>query len=96
MSSRSESINKEAFTQDKYIYTNLSENEIIQNACTKYPIFKDSNFQIKGRLKRYVAFWQKIRVYDNILDIIENGYKLSTFCLLAPLNQRLWGSYCDG
>ena len=36
----------------------------------------ESEICVKGRLKRRLHFWQEIGVDENVLDIIENGYKI--------------------
>ena len=35
-------------------------------------------------MKRHIAFWRKIEAYDNILYIIENGYKLPFLDIPPP------------
>ena len=84
MYNNSGSTDKETLTQDKYFYKHLSENESTEIACSEYSSFGESDVQIKGRLKRHIAFWRKIEAYDNILDIIENGYKLPFLDIPPP------------
>ena len=36
----------------------------------------ESEICVKGRLKRCLHFWQKIGADENVLDVIENGYKI--------------------
>ena len=36
----------------------------------------ESEICVKGRLKRCLHFWQEIGANENVLDVIENGYKI--------------------
>ncbi|MES9880156.1 MAG: reverse transcriptase domain-containing protein [Sedimenticola sp.] len=36
----------------------------------------DGVLAVKGRLKLHLAFWHEIRAYENVIDIIDNGYKI--------------------
>ena len=75
-SSRSVPKENDSFTKDKYFLKQLSENEMYQNVCQEYSSAEGSDVMIKGRLKLKIEFWRNIGAYDNVLDIIENGYKL--------------------
>ena len=81
-SSRSVPRETDSFTKDKYFLKQLSENDMYQNACPEYSSVEGSAVKIKGRLK--FEFWRNIGAYDNVLDIIENGYKLPFLDIPPP------------
>ena len=83
-SSRSVPRETDSFTKDKYFLKQLSENDIYQNACPEYSSVEGSAVKIKGRLKLNIEFWRNIGAYDNVLDIIENGYKLPFLDIPPP------------
>ena len=55
-----------------------------QNACPEYSGAEDSDVMIKGRLKLNIEFCRNIGAYDNVLDIIENSYKLPFLDIPPP------------
>ena len=55
-----------------------------QNACPEYSSVEGSVVKIKSRLKLNIEFWRNISAYDNVLDIIENGYKLPFLDIPPP------------
>ena len=59
------------------IEENVSLNVDCLNDALKIDIDKDQKcVSVKGRLKRNIQFWFDIKANDQILDTIENGYKL--------------------
>jgi hypothetical protein len=58
--------------KDEYLF----ERYEYQNKCKT-----SSSDKVKGRLRSHVQFWEHIGAYDNILDIIKNGYKIPFYSL---------------
>jgi hypothetical protein len=57
------------------IYLNVMN----QNKCKT-----SSSDKVKGRQRSHVQFWEDIGAYDNILEIIKNGYIRIPFYSLPP------------
>ena len=43
---------------------------------SNFDVQGESEICVKGRLKRCLHFWQEIGANENVLDVIENGYKI--------------------
>lgn len=56
------------FVKDEYLLEQFEQYEYKnQNACS---------VKVKGRLRTHLHFWKNMCAYDNILEIIKNGYKI--------------------
>ena len=72
--------------QDQGFAYNVEKSVVIENASLNvdcendtFTIDKDKDqkcVSVKGRLKRNIQFWFDIKANDQILDTIQNGYKL--------------------
>lgn len=56
------------FVKDEYLLDQFEQYEYKnQNSCS---------VKVKGRLRTHLHFWRNMCAYDNILEIIKNGYKI--------------------
>ncbi|KAK3099945.1 hypothetical protein FSP39_012245 [Pinctada imbricata] len=73
--------------KDKYSLPVSDCNQVIDVTLTDdYYEYEQGEAEIivKGRLKSHVSFWIQIGSYDNILDVIRNGYKIPFFTTPPP------------
>lgn len=56
------------FVKDEYLLEQFEQYEYKnQNSCS---------VKVKGRLRTHLHFWKNMCAYNNILEIIKNGYKI--------------------
>lgn len=56
------------FVKDEYLLEQFEQYEYKnQTSCS---------VKVKGRLRTHLQFWKNMCAYDNILEIIKNGYKI--------------------
>ena len=60
------------FVKDEYLLERYEYQNKCKTSCSE---------KVKGRLRSHVQFWERIGAYDNIIDIIKNGYKIPFYSL---------------
>ncbi|ESP01437.1 hypothetical protein LOTGIDRAFT_157621 [Lottia gigantea] len=67
---------------------NLSDKCTFESLTNDYFEYEQgvANIRVRGRLKQNIGFWRNIGASGFVLDVIENGYKISFYTTPPPMN----------